>query len=85
MSDEVRLQNRVNRMAQRIVVLRQRLADDPNNPKAPMWQRRIEEFETSVKNIMEHGKEVVSNKPAGVKIEVPHGVFGFTAHQPEGK
>jgi hypothetical protein len=54
------------------IVMDSHPADHPNMAR---WKARMADYLTSIRNIQEHGRETLSAKPEGVKIEVPTDVM----------
>ena len=70
-----RLLNRVETLVGAIRKINAALDADPKHPNAKRMLERRAEYQTSLKNIQEHGREKVPKAREGVKIEVPTDVL----------
>jgi hypothetical protein len=75
--DISREQERINRIAVSFEKLLKRIEAEPDHPRREDWERRIEEYKTSLTNFEAFGVErPVKGKP-GVNLQVPLGRFGL--------
>ena len=70
-----RLLNRVETLVAAIRKVDAALDADPKHPNKKRMLERRAEYQTSLKNIQEHGREKVPKAREGVKIEVPTDVL----------
>lgn len=70
-----RLLNRVETLVAAIRKVDTALDADPKHPNKKRILERRDEYQTSLKNIQEYGREKVPKAPEGVKIEVPTDVL----------
>ena len=70
-----RLLNRVETLVAAIRKVDAALDADPKHPNKKRMLERRAEYQTSLKNIQEHGREKVPKARVGVKIEVPADVL----------
>ena len=67
-----RNQGRVDRIEAHRAKLLARLKAQPKHPKAEKWRARIEEFNESLRNFHEHGRETMpTGNTESVTISVP--------------
>ena len=66
-----RLLNRVETLVSAIRKINAALDADQNHPNRVRMLERRAQYQTSLKNIQEHGRETVPKGREGVKIEVP--------------
>ncbi len=66
-----RLLNRVETLVGAIHKIGRVLDADPKHPNRKRLLERLGEYQTSLKNIQEYGREKKPTVPEGVKIEVP--------------
>lgn len=69
-----KLLSRVERLVHAVRKARKQLETADDAMKAVL-EERIKEYQTSLKNIQEHGKEKVSSRPVGVKLDIPADVL----------
>ena len=73
----VNLQDAVQRLGRRIEL-------NPEDPRVPKWIKRLEEYQQSLTNIRDHGRESLKgSNVSGVEIEVPTFDFSKLGHPPE--
>ena len=70
-----RLLNRVETLITAIRKVNVALEADPKHPNKKCLLERRAEYQTSLKNIQEYGREKVPKVPEGVKIVVPTDVL----------
>ena len=70
-----RLLNRVDTLVGVVRKIDAALDADPKHPNEKRMLERRAEYQTSLKNIQEYGREKVPKAPEGVKIEVPTDVL----------
>ena len=70
-----RLLNRFETLVAAIRKVKAALDADPKHPNKKRMLERLGEYQTSLKNIQEHGREKVPKAREGVKIEVPTDVL----------
>ena len=70
-----RLLNRVETLVAAIRKVNAALDADPKHPNKKRMLERRTQYQTSLKNIQEHGREKVPKARVGVKIEVPTDVL----------
>ena len=70
-----RLLNRVETLVAAIRKVNAALDADPKHPNKKRMLERRAEYQTSLKNIQEYGREKAPKAPEGVKIEVPTDVL----------
>ena len=70
-----RLLNRVDTLVGEIRKINMALDADQKHPNKKRMLERRAEYQTSLKNIQEHGREKVPKAREGVKIEVPTDVL----------
>ena len=70
-----RLLNRVETLVAAIRKINTALDADPKHPNEKRMLERLVQYQTSLKNIQEHGREKVPKAREGVKIEVPTDVL----------
>lgn len=78
MNDQItndRLLNRVETLVGAIRKVDAALDADPKHPNKKRLIERRDEYQTSLKNIQEYGRESVPKVPEGVKIEVPSDIL----------
>ena len=70
-----RMLNRVETLVQAIREVNAALDADSKHPNKKRMLERLAEYQISLRNIQEFGRERVSRNPVGVKIEVPADVL----------
>ena len=70
-----RMLNRVEALVASIRSIDASLDADPDHPNAPRLLERRAEYQTSIKNIQEYGRESMPKALEGTKIEVPTDVL----------
>lgn len=63
--------NRLTMLRLAAAKLDTKLREYPDNPSAPGWKRRLEEYAISIKNLSEGRPEFPIEGPIGVNVGVP--------------
>ena len=71
--------SRIERLLTARKKLEARIAAGGPEEKLDAWAARLEEYDQSIRNFQEHGRETVTTSPVQVDIDVPKGTFEIKA------